>query len=428
MHDMVLICDLEIHTKYARACSKDSDLPHHHLWARKKGIDVVGTGDFTHPAWFRECGEQLEDAGEGLYTLKHEHRFPQNTATSHDPLFMYTSEVACIFSRGGHVRRVHVLLFAPSREAAARLNALLGKVGKLASDGRPILGLDMIRLAEFAREADPDFLVVPAHVWTPWFGMYGSKSGFDSFEEAWGEVASWIPAVETGLSSDPPMNWRLGELDHKTIISFSDAHSPPNLGREATVVEVAARSFRNLAHALRSEAGENRIVETYEFFPEEGMYHYDGHRACQVLWSPQETRRKKGICPKCGRPVTVGVMSRVEGLADRGEEYKPRSRPGFRSLVPLPEIISDGLERGKHSKGVTAIYEALVGMHASEFDILLRKPLDELKAFLDPVVVRGVERMRNGEVKKTPGYDGVYGSVEVFTERDRKRVQQESLF
>ncbi|MFA4873409.1 MAG: endonuclease Q family protein [Patescibacteria group bacterium] len=425
---MQLICDLEIHTKYARACSKESDLPHHHLWARKKGIDVVGTGDFTHPVWFRECGEQLEDAGEGLYRLKQVHRVPQHTAASHDPLFMYTSEVACIFSRGGKVRRVHVLLFAPSREAAERLNALLGKVGKLASDGRPILGLDMIRMAEFARDADPDFLVVPAHVWTPWFGMYGSKSGFDSFEEAWGDMASWIPAVETGLSSDPPMNWRLPELDGKTIISFSDAHSPPNLGREATVVEVAARSFHNIAHALRSEAGENRIIETYEFFPEEGMYHYDGHRVCEVRWSPQETRRKKGICPKCGRPVTVGVMSRVEELADREEEYKPRNRPGFRSLVPLPEIIGDGLERGKHSKGVTAIYETLVGAHASEFDILVKKPLDELKAFLDPTVVTGIERMREGEVKKTPGYDGVYGSVEVFTERDRKRVQQGSLF
>ena len=216
---MNLICDLEIHSKYARACSKDSDLPHHHLWARKKGIDVLGTGDFTHPKWFSECGEQLEDAGQGLYRLKSKYHLPAVTAWKGEPLFMYTAEVACIFSRGGRVRRVHVLLFAPSREAAEKLSSALARAGgKLASDGRPILGLDMIRLAEMAREADPYFLVIPAHVWTPWFGMYGSKSGFDSFADAWGAVADFIPAIETGLSSDPPMNWRLPELDRKSVV------------------------------------------------------------------------------------------------------------------------------------------------------------------------------------------------------------------
>ncbi|MEW6610370.1 MAG: endonuclease Q family protein [Patescibacteria group bacterium] len=428
MELMELVCDLEIHTKYARACSKESDLPHHHLWARKKGIDVVGTGDFTHPQWFDECGEQLEDTRGGLYRLKQEYRISQRTAFSSDPLFMYTSEVACIFSRDRSVRRVHVLLFAPSREAAERLNASLEKIGKLGSDGRPILGLDMIRLVELAKEADPQFLIVPAHVWTPWFGMYGSKSGFDSFPEAWGAVSGHVPAVETGLSSDPPMNWRLSELDTKTIISFSDAHSPPNLGREATVVEVIAPTFTHIIQALQSQTGDDRILETLEFFPEEGMYHYDGHRACEVRWSPQETKKKKGICTKCGRPVTVGVLNRVEELADREEGFTPRNRPAYRSLVPLPEMISEGMELGKHSKAVSTIYETFVGSHASEFDILMRKSLDELKSFMDPVVVRGIERMRNGEVRKTPGYDGVYGRVEVFTDEDRKQVQQGSLF
>ena len=405
---MQLVCDLEIHSKYARAVSKVSDLPHHHLWARKKGIDIVGTGDFTHPRWFSECGAQLEDAGEGLYRLKDEFKIKYSAAWKGEPRFMYTAEVACIFSRGGRVRRVHVLLFAPSREAAGRLNDSLAHAGgKLASDGRPILGLDMIRLAEMAREADPHFLVIPAHVWTPWFGMYGSKSGFDSFADAWGAVADFIPAIETGLSSDPPMNWRLPELDQKSIVSFSDAHSPPNLGREATVIEMEKPTYAAVAAAIRREKGKSNIVETWEFFPEEGMYHYDGHRACDVRLSPAETRKKKGMCPKCGRPLTVGVMYRVEELADRDEGSGGNRRVPFRSLVPLPEIIADGLGLGKKTKGVETQYEEIVRAHASEFEVLMRLPLDELNTLLDPRVLVGIERMRNGEVHKEPGYDGV---------------------
>lgn len=426
---MVIVSDLEIHSKYARACSKESDLPHHHLWARKKGIDVIGTGDFTHPKWFAECGEQLEDAGGGLYRLKEEYKINYRAAWKGEPRFMYTAEVACIFSRGGKVRRVHVLLFAPSREAAGRLNKALAHTGgKLASDGRPILGLDMIRLAEMAREADPDFLIIPAHIWTPWFGMYGSKSGFDSFTEAWGEMADWIPSIETGLSSNPPMNWRLSELNGKSIVSFSDAHSPPNLGREATVIEAIRPTFEEIAAAVRGVKGASRIAETWEFFPEEGMYHYDGHRLCSVRLSPAETRKKKGMCPKCGRPLTVGVMSRVEELADREEGYRGEGRMPYRSLVPLSEIIADGLELGKKTKGVHAIYESVVSAVGSEFDVLMRMPLDELKAALDPIVARGIERMRKGELQIEPGYDGVYGKVKLFTEEDRKRVKQGSLF
>jgi uncharacterized protein (TIGR00375 family) len=426
---MQFVCDLEIHSKYARAVSKVSDLPHHHLWARKKGIDIVGTGDFTHPAWFKECGAQLEEADGGLYRLRDEYKIRYSAAWKGEPLFMYTAEVACIFSRGGKVRRVHVLLFAPSREAAGKLNETLAHAGgKLASDGRPILGLDMVRLAEMAREADSRFLVIPAHVWTPWFGMYGSKSGFDSFSEAWGAMADFIPAIETGLSSDPPMNWRLPELDQKSIVSFSDAHSPPNLGREATLIEMERPSFGAIAAAVRREKGASRIAETWEFFPEEGMYHYDGHRACTVRLSPAETRKKKGMCPACGRPLTLGVMYRVEGLAGRAEGSGGEGRTPYRSLIPLPEIIADGLELGKKTKGVAAIYESIVQKVGSEFEVLMITPLEELQAALDPMVVRGIERMRKGEVAIEPGYDGVYGKVKLFTEGDRKKVKQVSLF
>lgn len=425
---MQLICDLEIHSKYARAVSKESDLPHHHLWARKKGIDIVGTGDFTHPAWFKECGAQLEEADGGLYRLGEKYKINYSAAWKGEPLFMYTAEVACIFSRGGRVRRVHVLLFAPSREAAGKLNEALARAGgKLASDGRPILGLDMIRLAEMAREADSRFLVIPAHVWTPWFGMYGSKSGFDSFSEAWGAVADWIPAIETGLSSDPPMNWRLPELDRKSIVSFSDAHSPPNLGREATVIEAEEPSYRAVAAAIRREGGKDNIIETWEFFPEEGMYHCDGHRVCAVRLSPAETRKKKGMCPTCGRPLTVGVMYRVEELAGRAEGSGGEGRAPYRSLVPLTEIIADGLELGKKTKGVATIYESIVQKVGSEFEVLMIKPLEELQAVLDPMVARGIERMRKGEVAIEPGYDGVYGKVKLFTDADRKRLLQARL-
>lgn len=426
---MQLVCDLEIHSKYARACSKDSDLPHNELWARKKGIDVVGTGDFTHPRWFQECGEQLEGAGGGLYRLKSQFKLKQQTARKQEPFFAYTGEVACIFSRDGKLRRVHVLVFAPSREAAERFNALLTKHGaKLAADGRPIIGMDMIRMAELAREADSNFLVIPAHVWTPWFGMYGSKSGFGSFKDAWGSVADWIPAIETGLSSDPPMNWRLSELDHKSIVSFSDAHSPPNLGREATIIEVNEKSFDAVAKAIRTPTKENRIAETWEFFPEEGMYHYDGHRLCKVHLSPKETKKLKGRCPQCGRPLTIGVLNRVEEVADRSEGEGVKGRVPYRSLVPLPEIIADGLDIGKKSKGVESIYENIVSRHASEFEVLMQKPIDELAAFLDPMALMGIKRMREGKVDIVPGYDGVYGTVSVFSEADRKRLTQSKLF
>ncbi len=308
---MRVIADLHLHSRYSRATSADMDLPGLARWAKLKGINLLGTGDFTHPAWFKELVGALRPAGEGIYEYE-------------GVSFLFTAEVAAVWSFGGRLRRVHFLLFAPSAEDAARISKELGAFGNLSADGRPTLGISGEKLVEVVKGVSPRAAIIPAHAWTPWWSVFGSNSGFDSLEEALGRGRPEVFAIETGLSSDPPMNWRLSALDEVTLVSFSDAHSPTRLGREACVLELPELSYFALVEALRQK-DPNRFLFTVEFFPEEGKYHYDGHRACGVVFSPEETRRHGGRCPVCGKPLTVGVMHRVEELADRLPGEKPRS-------------------------------------------------------------------------------------------------------
>lgn len=422
---MKYIADLEIHSKYARACSPNSDLEHHAAQADKKGIDIVGTGDFTHPTWFKELSTKLESQASGLYKLKN---------TDFKARFMLSAEVSCIYRKNDATRRIHVLLYAPSLEAAAKLNKSLKAIGgKLAGDGRPILGLDVKKLLEMALEVDKNFMVIPAHVWTPWFGFYGSKSGFDSLEEAFEELTPMIPAIETGLSSDPPMNWRLEELDHKAILSFSDAHSPPNLGREATIFDLENLDYPSLYDAIwkgyRTDMdNKNKIDSTIEFYPEEGRYHYDGHRKCNVSMNPEETKKNKEICPKCKRQVTVGVLNRVQEIATRAEGYVDKIRPPFKSLVPLQELIAEAYGMGKQSKKVQSKYEEMILAGRSEFNVLLNMSHDELNNISEQLIAEAIIRVREGKLEVIPGYDGVYGVIKVFSDKDRQAAEQEKLF
>ncbi len=422
---MRLITDLHTHSRYARAVSKEMNIATLEEWGMKKGVELIGAPDCTHPEWIKEMKEVLEPAEPGLYKRK----------GSNSPIrFMLTAEISCVFTRGSG-RRIHVLIGAPSFAAVDAINAHLGWQGNLKADGRPIIGIDVRELTKIALNADPATLVIPAHVWTPWFGMYGSKSGFNAIEECFGDLLEHIPAVETGLSSDPEMNWRMSELDTKSIVSFSDAHSAPNIGREATVLEVKEKSFAAVAQALRipfpTEKDPNRILTTVEFFPEEGMYHWDGHRAHDIRWSPDETKQHNGICPVCGQKVTVGVMNRVEELADRPAGYQDNRRPPFRRMVPLSEIIGEALGVGKLSKSVTKEYDQLLAQTGSEFVTLLDTPLEQLRAVTLPRIVEGIARVREGKLHITPGYDGVYGTVHVFSEQEMAAAAsagQASLF
>lgn len=415
-----LITDLHIHSKYSRAVSQDMDLEHMSEWAAKKGIEIVGTSDFTHPEWFRELSTKLEQDSSGFYRLKND---------EHQTLFLPATEISCIYSQGGRTRRIHIVVIAPDLSVVEKINAQLGWQGKLKSDGRPILGMSAIDLVKIIFKASPDCIIIPAHIWTPWFSLFGSMSGFDTLTECFGEFADWIPAIETGLSSDPPMNWRLKQLDSKQIVSFSDAHSAQNLGREATIFELEKVSFKNLSQALKSPDQKNKVDYTIEFYPEEGKYHWDGHRNCDVRWSPKETTQHKAICPKCQRKVTVGVMSRVEELADRPEGYDPGNRPGFKSLVPLPEIIGEALGVGKNTKSVAAEYDNLIKAGQSEFNVLLNMTIEEIKAVTLPRVAEGIERVRQGKLHINPGYDGEFGTVNVFSDEEQKEpAGQNSLF
>ncbi len=396
------------------------DLEHLAEWTVKKGIDIVGTGDFTHPEWFRELSTKLEKKSNNLYQLKD---------GSSPTYFLPATEISCIYSQGGRTRRIHIVVIAPDLSVVEKINAQLGWQGKLKSDGRPILGMSAIELVKVVFKASPDCIIIPAHIWTPWFSLFGSMSGFDSLKECFGEFANQIPAIETGLSSDPAMNWRLSQLDTKQIVSFSDAHSPQNLGREATVFELAELNFNNLAQALKKPDQQNKISYTIEFYPEEGKYHWDGHRNCQVRWSPKETIEHNSLCPKCNRRVTIGVMSRVEKLADRPEGYQSDKRPSYKSLVPLAEIISGALRVGKNTKSVVAEYDNLIKAGQNEFNILLNMAVDEIKVVTVPRIAEGIDRVRRGKLHINPGYDGEFGTVNVFSEAEQKETAgQSSLF
>lgn len=427
---MRIVADLHIHSPYARAVSKDMTLENLDYWARIKGITVMGTGDFTHPQWIKEIKSKLEPAEQGLYKLnsKFQIQNPKQITNSKiqtsETRFMLTVEISSIYSKGGKVRRIHNLIFAPSIETAEKINTALGWQGNLKSDGRPILGLDSKELAKIVFNIDERCILVPAHAWTPWFSIFGSMSGFDSIEECFEELAPRIFAIETGLSSDPAMNWRLSRLDKVALISNSDSHSLQRIGREANVFD-AELSYDGIINAIKSHDPQ-KFLYTIEFFPEEGKYHYDGHRLCKFSCGPEETKKLNKICPKCGKPLTVGVMNRVEELADRAPGEKPAVSVPYKSLVPLDEIIAEAFGAGVSSKKVKEEYKNLIEKIGSEFKVLVDAPLSELEQATTPEVVEGIMRVREGRLHIEPGYDGEYGKVKIFEEGERESLSKQS--
>jgi len=347
-------------------------------------------------------------------------------ASAGNARFLLTSEISCIYSKGGKVRKIHLILFAPSFEAVEKINTQLGWVGNLKADGRPILGIDAKEVLKIALGADPNCMVVPAHAWTPWFSVFGSKSGFNSLEECFDEYTKYIYAIETGLSSDPAMNWRLSALDNIALISNSDAHSLGKIGREANSFDTDL-SYSGICDALKTK-DPKKFFYTIEFFPEEGKYHYDGHRLCQVSFAPQESKQHKGICPKCKRPLTIGVLNRVEELADRVEGIVPPNAIPFQSLIPLEEIIADVLGVGVGTKQSMFEYDKLIARFGTEFAVLLDQDDSELKSATLPEIAEGIKRVREGKVSIEPGYDGEYGRIKIFEEGEQKVITQRSLF
>jgi uncharacterized protein (TIGR00375 family) len=398
---MLLFADLHIHSKYAYATSKFMDLQHIAAAAKAKGIGILATGDFTHPLWFKELKAKLRQTGEGTFSYE-------------GIYFCLNVEVSNIYRRNGRVYKVHNLVFAPDLSAAEKLNKKFAAYGKLASDGRPILKLDSEEMVRMVLDISGDCMVVPSHAWTPHFGVFGSASGFDSFEECFGAETRHIHAIETGLSSDPAMNWRVSALDRITLISNSDAHSAANLGREVNAFDIKdpSRLYEEIASILKTK-DPARFLCTVEFFPEEGKYHFDGCRLCGERMEPAATIRHGGRCPKCGRPATIGVLHRVEKLADRKEGVKPAGTIPYKRLLQLNTVIAEALGVGKTSKRVGKIYETLVGEFGSELNVLLNVPEKELQHIPEPRVAAAILKMRNGDVDIQPGYDGEYGTVRI---------------
>jgi uncharacterized protein (TIGR00375 family) len=437
---MEIIADLHFHSKYSRAVSPRMILPEIAQWAEKKGIDLVTTADFTHPLWIRELRANLEEVGAGIYRLE---------GVKNKTKFLLTTEVACIYRQEGRLRRIHLVLMAPSLEAVEKINEVLGRKGNLMSDGRPIFGLSAREMTELVLNTSPDSLIVPAHIWTPHFSLYGSQSGFDSMEECFGNYTQHIRAIETGLSSDPAMNWRVKELDSRTILSFSDAHSSQKLGREATVFASGENgnsksqtsnskfSYQDIKKAIIGESDKLKVAYTIEFYPEEGKYHWTGHRNCGVKQSPEETEKLGAGCPVCGRHLTVGVMHRVQQLAGREIENDPpagglriendsfgvkrigwQKRPPYVMLVPLIEIIAESLDSTVSSQKSLSEYEKLTTNFSGEFNVLLRTKTEEIEKISGPRIAEGIEKIRTGDLVIEPGYDGFFGTVKIWPESE----------
>lgn len=433
---MKYVADLHLHSKYSRAVSRDMVLPIMASWAKKKGIDILSTGDWTHPLWLREIRAQLEEKSDGLFQLTTNNN--QQT-TGKEPLFLLSVEVSSIYSQGGRLRRIHNLIFSPSFETAEKINKELARRGvNLMSDGRPIMGISSINLLELVLSIDERTLLIPCHVWTPWFSLYGSNSGFDSIEECFGKYANHIYGIETGLSSDAEMNWRISELSNRSILSFSDAHSPAKMGREATVfvpkngISNDKITYNDITAAIkRDQSGKLEIGYTIEFYPEEGKYHYTGHRNCQVVQTPEETKTKGSLCPVCHRQLTVGVMHRVEQLAQQQstnnnqqttDQYGVRwiedsegERPKFVKLVPLLEILAEALSSTVGSVKVLDLFDRLVLEFGSEIAVLLQTKLTNLEKVAGPAVSDGIGKVRSGEIAINPGFDGEYGKVRIWS-------------
>lgn len=418
---MKFYADLHIHSKYSRATSKDLNFEALYLWAQLKGLQVVGTGDFLHPAWFKEIQTKLEPAEEGFFRLKKEFAKkidPEVPASCRGEVrFILSVEISNIYKRLDHVRKVHNVVFAPSFEVAEILQKKIEAIGNIRSDGRPILGLDSRDLLEITLESHPKSFLIPAHIWTPWFSMLGSKSGFDKMEDCYGDLTKHIFALETGLSSDPLMNWRLSQLDDCVFVSNSDAHSASKLGREANIFDTEL-SYSGIYSAL-ADKKDKGFLGTIEFFPEEGKYHYDGHRDCGIRLTPKETKKNKGLCPKCGKPVTVGVMARVEELADRPEGEKGKRARPYHSLIPLVEIIAEGKGVGVTANPVQELFYKMLNKLGGEINILNDVPIADIKSAGGDLLAEGINRMRQGKIKIAPGYDGEYGTVTLFSDKER---------
>ncbi len=410
---MKMIADLHIHSRFSMATSKEGTPENLDFWARKKGISLIGTGDFTHPVWREELKERLVSEGNGLYRLKDAYvkeesrKFPGEGTR-----FVVSGEISSIYKKNGKTRKVHNVILLPSLEAADSMAQRLEKIGNIHSDGRPILGLDSHDLLEMMLDVCPEGILIPAHIWTPHFSVLGAKSGFDSVEECFEELAPYIHALETGLSSDPAMNWRISKLDRYQLVSNSDAHSPSKLGREANLLDIDC-SYEGLYRAIQTGEG---LEGTVEFFPEEGKYHFDGHRKCGVSLSPVEAERLGGICPVCGKKLTMGVDHRVEQLADRAEGFVKKDGKKYESLVPLPEVISACMGYSTASKKVQGCFEQMIQTLGTEFDILRNVPSEDIKSCAGERIAEGIENVRTGNVKRIPGYDGEYGKIELFDE------------
>lgn len=410
---MEMIADLHIHSRFSMATSKEGTPENLDFWARKKGISLIGTGDFTHPVWREELKERLVSEGNGLYRLRDEYvkeesrKFPGEGTR-----FVVSGEISSIYKKNGKTRKVHNVILLPGLEAADAMAQRLEKIGNIHSDGRPILGLDSHDLLEMMLDVCPEGILIPAHIWTPHFSVLGAKSGFDSVEECFEELAPYIHALETGLSSDPAMNWRISKLDRYQLVSNSDAHSPSKLGREANLLDIDC-SYEGLYRAIQTGEG---LEGTVEFFPEEGKYHFDGHRKCGVSLSPVEAERLGGICPVCGKKLTMGVDHRVEQLADRAEGFVKKDGKKYESLVPLPEVISACMGYSTASKKVQGCFEQMIQTLGTEFDILRNVPSEDIKSCAGERIAEGIENVRTGNVKRIPGYDGEYGKIELFEE------------
>ena len=410
---MKTIADLHIHSRFSMATSKEGTPENLDFWARKKGISLIGTGDFTHPVWREELKERLVSEGNGLYRLRdasvkeESRKFPGEGTR-----FVVSGEISSIYKKNGKTRKVHNVILLPSLEAADAMAQRLEKIGNIHSDGRPILGLDSHDLLEMMLDVCPEGILIPAHIWTPHFSVLGAKSGFDSVEECFEELAPYIHALETGLSSDPDMNWRISKLDRYQLVSNSDAHSPSKLGREANLLDIDC-SYEGLYRAIQTGEG---LEGTVEFFPEEGKYHFDGHRKCGVSLSPVEAERLGGICPVCGKKLTMGVDHRVEQLADRAEGFVKKDGKKYESLVPLPEVISTCMGYSAASKKVQGCFEQMIQTLGTEFDILRNVPSEDIKSCAGERIAEGIENVRTGNVKRIPGYDGEYGKIELFEE------------
>lgn len=414
---MELIVDLHIHSRFARATSKQLTLQSIYRWAKIKGINVIATGDFTHPVWFNELSAGLVEAEDGLFALKPElaksidASLPKSVR-SNTVRFIFSVEISNIYSKNGKVRRLHNLVIVPNFKIASEVIKRLSKIGNLRSDGRPIIGMDSKELLKITIDSHPDSIFIPAHIWTPWFSMFGSNSGFDSVEEAFEELSDNIYAIETGLSSDPWMNWRLKQLDGITIVSGSDAHSLPKLAREANILNCQL-SYKDIVDGIKTN--DKRFVGTMEFFPEEGMYHLDGHRSCNVKLTPTQSKKIKDICPICGKKLVIGVMHRVDDLADRPEGFVPKTHKVVESIVPIVEIIAQvkGI-KSIHAKGVVEEYEKVYSSLGSDFYILrhVSKEVISKAGFSDLAVA--LDKVRKKDLFIDPGYDGVYGTVKIF--------------